>query len=77
MLSQIQPHFLYNSLTSVTKCYILLNYADLDKDTEVLYKEEFSTRYINFYKTINGMENAINEVFTEDSVGIIRHILDI
>ena len=66
-----------NSLTSVTKCYILLNYAEIDKDTEVLYKEEFSTRYINFYKTVNEMENSINEVFTEDSVGIIKHILDI
>ena len=66
-----------NSLTSVTKCYILLNYADLDKDTEVLYKEEFSTRYINFYKTINRIENGLEEVFTEDSIEILSHILDI
>ncbi len=50
-----------DSLTDVTKCYLLIKYAFNTEEETKKYNEEFKKRYINYYKTIIDLENELDE----------------
>jgi hypothetical protein len=57
-----------NSITEITKCYILIKYALNTADENILYEEEFKKRYTNFYLTIHDMDVSLdgtNDLFKQ------------
>ena len=64
-----------NSLTNVTKCYILINYADNTEEEIEILEEEFKNRYSDFYKTIVEVEQILDEKYL--SSDCYKKILDL
>lgn len=51
---------IFDSLSEVTKCYLLINYAYNTEEEIKLYRDEFKKRYINFYIFILKLEQQID-----------------
>lgn len=57
-----------DSLTDVTKCYILINYADNTAEEMEMLEEKFISKYNDFYKTIIEVEQVLdNKYMSSDS----------
>lgn len=65
------------SLTDATKCYLLIKYAYSTDEEKKLYIEEFKKRYDNFYKTVKGIENHIDSVFSDGMETQLKGILNL
>lgn len=65
------------SLTDITKCYILINYAHNTDEEQKLYKQEFQKRYINFYRNIVLLSEQINETYEGSMKDLFKKILDL
>ena len=66
-----------DSLTDVTKCYILIKYAENTEEEKELYREEFKTRYINFYRTILDIEEFLDKTFLAATSSNYKTILNL
>lgn len=66
-----------NSLTDITKCYLLINYAYNTSEEMILYTSEFKKRYNNFYRTISIIELELDESKLADNKDLLKQMLGI
>lgn len=64
------------SVMGITRCYILIKYANNTEEEQELYESELRKRYINFYRNMLVFEERINESYDGSMRELFKKISD-